>query len=379
MATEAQIERKKEKLDRALAAQRGGVGEPIVTADNYKVDLMLALNWYNANEESSKLTKFGIDYLKKSKKDEYIKYFNLASDFETNQLATLMRLVVREQYLSDEHKALIDSRLATIKAKYTDKLEEKLEEKKVAEALGIVTISVLDRVTEVARKHMAEIDYEIDKFVQNKSSSFSFKEYAIKNGLSAAVTKKVAAFYKPLLKELNEVLEGNDEDLNEGYAFLSKAQIKKFQSFVESIVTDSETQVLSAKANRMPRKRKEKPAGVQVAKMQYLEEFAELGLKSIHPTKIVGAQQLWVYNTKNKKLALYNASGSSGFSVKGTSLQGWDPESAAQNGLRKPAATIKEVMEASKVSAGKILSKLTTITTKPNGRINSDTILLKVL
>ena len=61
MATEAQIERKKEKLDRALAAQRGGVGEPIVTKENYKVDLMLALNWYNANEESSKLTKFGIE------------------------------------------------------------------------------------------------------------------------------------------------------------------------------------------------------------------------------------------------------------------------------------------------------------------------------
>ena len=379
MATEAQLERKKEKLDKALAAQRGGAGEPIVTKDNYKVDLMLALNWYNANEESSKLTKFGIDYLKKSKKDEYIKYFNLASDFETNQLATLMRLVVREQYLSDEHKALIDSRLATIKAKYTDKLEEKLEEKKVAEALGIITPSVLDRVTEVARKHMAEIDYEIDKFVQNKSSDFSLKSYIAKNGLSSAVTKKIAEFYKPLLKELTEVLEGNDEDLNEGYAFLTKAQIKKFQTFAESIVSDSENQVLVAKANRMPRKRKEKPAGIQVAKMQYLAEFPELKLTSIHPTKIVGASQLWTYNTKNKKLSVYYATSSNGFTVKGTSIQGWDPEVSAQNGLRKPLVTIEEVMSGGKMQLQKLLSKLTTITTKPNGRINSDTILLKVL
>jgi hypothetical protein len=379
MATEAQLERKKEKLHKALAAQRGGVGEPIVTKENYKVDLMLALNWYNANEESSKLTKFGIEYLKKSKKDEYIKYFNLASDFETNQLATLMRLVVREQYLADEHKALIDSRLATIKAKYTDKLAEKIEEKKVAEASGIVTLSVLDRVTEVARKHMAEIDYEIDKFVQNKSSDFSLKSYIAKNGLSSAVTKKIAEFYKPLLKELTEVLEGNDEDLNEGYSFLSKAQIKKFQAFVESIVSDSEYQVLAAKANRMPRKRKEKPAGIQVAKMQYLAEFPELGLTSIHPTKIVGANQLWTYNTKNKKLGVYYATGSTGFSVKGTSIQGWDPEVSAQNGLRKPAATIAEVMFGGKMQLAKILGKLTTITTKMNGRINSDTILLRVL
>jgi hypothetical protein len=379
MATEAQLERKRNKLEKATSMMRGGAGEPIVTQDNYKVDLMLALNWYNANEESSRLTKYGIEYLKLNKQDDYIKYFNLASDHETNQMSILMRLNTRGQYLSDEHKAIIDTRLVNIKAKYTEKLAEKIEEKKVAEASGVAAPSVLDRVNEVARKHMAEIDFEIDKFVLNKSSEFSLKSYIAKNGLSAAVTKKITEFYKRLLKELNETVEGNDEQLNEGYEHFSKAQLKKFQSFVDSIVTDSATQVLVAKANRMPRKRKEKPAGIQVAKMQYLEEFTDLGLKSIHSTKIVGAQQLWVYNTKNKKLAVYYATSSNGFTVKGTSLQGWDPVNSAQNGLRKPAVTIKEVMDGAKTNLSKIIGKLTTITTKPNGRINSDTILLRVL
>jgi hypothetical protein len=129
----------------------------------------------------------------------------------------------------------------------------------------------------------------------------------------------------------------------------------------------------------MPRKRKEKPAGIQVAKMQYLADFPELKLTSIHPTKIVGASQLWTYNTKNKKLAVYYATSSKGFTVKGTSIQGWDPESSAQNGLRKPSVTIEEVMSGGKPQLQKLLSKLTTITTKPNGRVNSDTILLRVL
>lgn len=379
MATEAQLERKKEKLHKALAASRGGVGEPTVSKENYKVELMLALNWYNANEESSRLTKYGIEYLKLNKLDDYIKYFNLASDYETNQMSILMRLNTRGEYLSDDHKAIIGARLTNIKAKYTEKLAEKVEEKRVAEAAGIVAPSVLDRVTEVAHKHMAEIDFEIDKFVKNKSSDFSLKAYIAKNGLSSSVTKKITEFYKRLANELNETVIGDDEQLVEGYSFLTNAQLKKFQLFVNAIVSDSENQVLVAKANRMPRKRKEKPAGIQVAKMQYLPEFPELSLTSIHPTKIVGANQLWIYNTKNKKLGVYYATGSSGFSVKGTSLQGWDPEVSAQNGLRKPAVTIDEVMKGGKMQLQKILSKLTTVTTKMNGRINADTILLRVL
>ena len=375
MATQAQIDRKKNKLDRANDMMRGGAGEPLVTASNYRVELMLALNWYNANEESSRLTKYGLEYLKVNKQTDYIKYFNAASDHETNRLAILMRLLTRSQYLSDEHKAYIANRLEVIKTKYSAIVETKVESKKS----GVPNVSVDTRVTELARKHMAEIDFEIDKFCDTKSTDFSTKTYILKNGLSGAVTKKIGEFYTRYVSELQEAVEGNNEDLNEGYAFLSKAQLKKFLSFIESIVADCQQQVLAVKANRAPRVRKAKPAHVQVAKMQYLAEFPALGLTSIHPTKVVGAQQLWLYNTKNKKLAVYYATGSAGFSIKGTSIQGWDTEVSAQNGLRKPAITIAEVLAGGKLQLQKLLSKLTTISTKPNGRINSDTILLKVL
>lgn len=376
MATEAQVQKKHAKLEKATAIMRGSVGEPIVTKDNYKVELMLALSWYNANEESSKLSKFGIEYLKKNDMLEYSKYFNEASDHETNQMCILMRLDVRGQYLSDEHKALIKTRLDNIKAKYTQKIAEKVEIKK---ANPIATVSVDQRVIEVARKHLAEIDFEIDRFCIDKSNDFSLKSYVAKNGLSAAVTKKIGEFYKRLHVELQEAILGTDEDLVEAYSFLTTAQLKKFCNFVNQIIEDSQSTVLAAKANRAPRVRKAKPAAVQVAKMQYLPEFKDLGLTSVHPTKIVDAQQLWVYNVKSKKLGVYYASGSSGFSVKGTSLQGWDPETSSQNSLRKPAVTIKEVMDGGKLQLNKILSKLTTINTKLNGRINADTILLKVL
>jgi hypothetical protein len=375
MASEFQLERKRNKLELATAKMRGSVGEPSVSKDNYKVDLMLALNWYKANEESSRFIKYGLEYLKINKMDSYVKSFNQATDFETNQISILMRLISRGEYISDEHKALIESRLATIKAKYSAKLEEKVEVKKDAPPAP----SVVDRVNDVARKHMAEIDFEIDKFMTNKSSDFSLKAYIAKTGLSTAVTKKIGEFYKRLLNEVNETIKGDDEQLVEGYSFLTNAQLKKFKALIDSIVSDAEVHVLVVKATAAPRKRKEKPAGIQVAKLQFLQEFPELELTSVHPTKIIGAQQLWIYNTKNKKLGVYYATGSSGFSVKGTSLLGWDPEKSMQNGLRKPAVTLKEVTNGSPSQLSKVLPKLTTVSTKMNGRINSDTILLKVL
>jgi len=86
-----------------------------------------------------------------------------------------------------------------------------------------------------------------------------------------------------------------------------------------------------------------------------------------------------VYNTKNKKLGVYNATGASGFSVKGTSLQGYDPETSVQRTLRKPDVVIPKMMEAGKVALRKILSDLTTTESVLNGRFNDDIILLRVV
>jgi hypothetical protein len=60
-------------------------------------------------------------------------------------------------------------------------------------------------------------------------------------------------------------------------------------------------------------------------------------------------------------------------------LQGYDPDTSVQRTLRKPADITKQVMEAGKVQLRKVLTDLTTTETKLNGRINADTILLRVL
>ena len=167
--------------------------------------------------------------------------------------------------------------------------------------------------------------------------------------------------------------------MTEAYSCFTVAQRGRLENFLLELIEDGQRWSDFKKANQKVRVKKAKPAGVQVAKLQYLKEFTELGLTSVSAPGIIGAQQLWVYNTRNKKLGCYLATGSAGFSVRGTSLQGYDPEASVQRTLRKPADITKQVLDAGKVQLRKILSDLTTTESKLNGRINSETILLRVL
>lgn len=375
MASDFQVDKKRERIERAQAKLSGG-GAPIVTEENYRAALSTALCYYNATMENKERSKTVLNYLKKNNK-MYYEVLSGAPDYEFLTLGSLLTIKQKGEYLSPEDDSRIQSKLDSLYEKYLAKMTQRVEED---DALPVTpVISVEQRVIEAAGKQSEAIDLAIDAFIKNKKSDFSTKAFLTANGISGAVAKRIGEQYKGDLAELEEAIEGKDEQLVEAYSYFTKAELKRFKDFIASIIEDCTNAALAAKANRAPRVKKAKPPMKQVEKLKYLAEFPELGLKSIHPTKIVGAQQLWVYNTKNKKLGVYYATGASGFSVKGSTLLGWDPETSSQNSLRKPADTIAKVMEGGKIVLNKLLSTLTTINTKLNGRINADTIILRVL
>jgi hypothetical protein len=133
-----------------------------------------------------------------------------------------------------------------------------------------------------------------------------------------------------------------------------------------------------AKVNRAPRARKAQPKEKIVAKMKYMKSNEPLKLVSINPTDIIGSKELWVFNTKTRKLGKYIASEFSDLGVKGTTITGFDEFKSIQKTVRKPEEKLKEFKAAGKVQLRKFLEDINATDTKMNGRINEDTILLKV-
>ena len=372
-AKEKQAVKKKEKIERVGNMLRGGAGEPTSTQDRYSIDLPMALNWYGLHEDDRVMRKWLVNYLTTNNKRQYVKAVEKAWDVEIKAMAVLVRLMARDHYVSDEHKQFIDDRLEFIKAKYIEDVAKPTTIVAKPTTVGAPMVSIDQRIVDAARKYAAEVDNELDNFVRNKKSDFSMKAFLLSNSISGAVSKKIGGFYAGVISELTEALEGKDEQLVEGYSYFSKAELKRFLSFVESIVADCQQQVVAAKSNRAPRKRKEKPAGVLVARMQYQKEFTELNMKSVAPTAIIGASELWVYNTKYRRVSVYYALDRGGLSVRGTTILNYDTSKSETKTLRKPEDFFKTAGKRAMANALKVIKTKGIV---PNGRINNETILI---
>lgn len=112
--------------------------------------------------------------------------------------------------------------------------------------------------------------------------------------------------------------------------------------------------------------------------MKYLKTNEQLKLVSINPTDIIGAKELWVYNIKTRKIGKYVSTAYTELSIKGTSIINFAESESVQKTLRKPEDQLKEFKAAGKVALRKFMEDIKAVDIKLNGRINEDTILLKV-
>tara|TARA_A100001037_G_scaffold40396_1_gene31462 strand:+ start:6317 stop:7159 length:843 start_codon:yes stop_codon:yes gene_type:complete len=191
-------------------------------------------------------------------------------------------------------------------------------------------------------------------------------------------------------KELDdeEDFDSDDRQLLEAYEDVSDETIKKGIQAYDNIFEACDYMISIANANRKPRKKKEKSPEQLVAKMQYKKEDTKLELKSIDPTEIIYAEELWVYNTKTRKLGHYvartldprglNRPGT-GLMVKGTSIKGFNEEASVQKTLRKPEKQLEEFTNSGPKKVLEFYDAIKTMGIKLNGRINTEVLLLRAV
>lgn len=262
-------------------------------------------------------------------------------------------------------------------------LEELKEEEKVT---GPVK-TIQQRTLETAQSMCKGLDAEEEKLFESPET-YDVKKFDAGKILRTAETKAgharlIKDFYQGDLAELQEVLTSTDEQLREAYAHLSKKAIKNMIAFYEEIASACQMLQESQKAQRKPRAKKAKPAEKVVEKLKYMKEFAPLKLVSVDPTKILTANELWVYNTKTRKLGKYVVDDpyntGQKLSVKGASIINFSETKSVQKTLRKPEEKLSEFKSAGKVALRKFLEDINAVDIKLTGRLNEDTILLKVL
>ena len=283
-------------------------------------------------------------------------------------------------------------------------IEEKEEEEK--EKKDVYVPSIQERIFMQSQKISEKIDEWFDVYYEN-SDMFDPKGFDIKKHFAATKTtqahaRKIKEFYQDELEEYKDLmrmptagqLKNMDEkeadlweQLKEGYSHTTKPQVKKAIEALEKIMDACDLIIETSKANRKTRKPKPKSADKLVAKLKFKKLDDKFNVVSINPTEIVGASELWVFNCKTRKLGKYVAKiidplgagrEGSGLSVKGTTITQFNEDESIQKTLRKPEEQLKEFKGAGKVKLRKFLEEIKTTDTKLNGRVNPDTILLRI-
>ena len=286
-------------------------------------------------------------------------------------------------------------------AKIVEIKAEEAEEKK-----DIYVPTIQERIRDQARLQAEALEEWLDGFISDKKNfdpkGFDFKKHFQATGVTQAHARKLKGFYENELVDFKELerfptagqLKKMDEhtqdqwaQLKEGYAHLKKADIKMFTTAIEELMTALDFVIDTAKATRSPRKAKPKSATKLVEKLKFLKVDEKFKLASVSPDQIIGANELWVFNVKTRKLGKYVAKNpdptgmgrdGSGLQVKGTTILAYDEEQSIQKTLRKPVDQLKDFKNAGKVKLRKFLEDIATTDTKLNGRCNPETILLKV-
>ena len=257
-------------------------------------------------------------------------------------------------------------------------------EEKAAEKAAAPQVSIQDRVREAAYGMTEDIEDAIESF-QKDPDAFDPKAFKVISMLrgkeaKAAHSRFIKDFYSRNLAELEELAGGSeDEQLKEAYQHLSRKNVKKLIDFYHEVVSACDMLAQEAKVNRAPRAKKPVAKDKLVAKLKFKKQDEALKLVSINPVDVIGASELWIYNSKTRKLGKYVADSLQGpLSVKGTSIIGFDANTSIQKTLRKPDEKLKEFKAAGKVQLRKFLDDINATDTKMNGRINEEIILLKV-
>jgi len=308
-------------------------------------------------------------------------------------------------YCEEHHPELIPDYYQGKFEKWVMQLAEEgakvVEQKKVEEKAkkNVYVPSIQERIRDQAIDACQAIDEWADTRLTDPKNfdvnGFNFTKHFIDFKVSQAHARKIKAFYEPELKEayavrdmptpaqIKKIKNDHDRDMaeqmREGYSHMKKADIKLWIETLEKIVSACDMTIDKAKATRKPRVKKAPSKEKLIAKIKYCKEDTKLSLVSANPLELIDAKEVWVYNVKTRKLGKYVADEHATIQVKGTTLQFYDEKNSIQKTLRKPDETLKEFKKAGKVALRKFMDNIKTTDIKLNGRLNSDTIILKCI
>lgn len=332
-----------------------------------------SLRYYNTHSSAKELKKFVVEWVQenmKLPKEHLAFYIQSDADQTPMSLCGLIAAARAGMPMREKNKQyVVETVTKIIETQQAKKIKTDKKEKPV--------VNIQDRLAEKTSAIIGELEAEVDNAFTDKPTANVYEFITARNLVQAHIGKVKAHFQKQI-DELSLVVEGKDEQLNEAYAFLKAKDFKRIGAFYVKLMADLDSYSSVKKASKKLQVKRPQNKDKLVAKVNYLKESKELKIVSVSPIEILGAQEVWVYHTKHKKLGKYVAADHSALGIKGTSITGFNETKSVQKTLRNPSEQLALFMKAGKVALRTFLKDIKAVETKLIGRLNADTLILKV-
>lgn len=257
--------------------------------------------------------------------------------------------------------------------------DEELDEKKPVAKKTPYKPTIQDRLNEKFHDIVGDMEEWYDVVIEGGEHAPKAYDHLTSMNTPQAMVGRIRAVYQGYKDELVEAQGGKCPQLKEAYSHYKAKDYKRHFAFLDAVLNDLDRFAQVKKTTRKVRAKKPASKEKMVARLKFLKESSQLKVASISPVDIIGAQELWVYNIRTRKIGCYIAAADAGqLAIKGSGLIGYNEAASISKTLRKPEQQLADFAKSNKIQLRKYMDGIRTTSSKLNGRINADTLLLKV-
>lgn len=170
----------------------------------------------------------------------------------------------------------------------------------------------------------------------------------------------------------------NDAYKNPSEYIFTKSQLKAFMALYKDVYDEADKR-LNTKKQRKPRKPKARNISKAVSKVRYMAESKIAKVKSVDPTNIIGATEVWVFNETFRKLGVYKAAEGKVLDISRSSIVNFDENHSIEKRCRKPAEVCAQVLTSMKAGLKRILPTIKAQENVLSGRLTPNTVIVRCI
>lgn len=335
---------------------------------NYNSEMLRGLNWHNYCASEKDYAKYMEQYLREYRsataKQDVQAWRNLGS--MNNTVCAMARMALQGFPLNSTHSQIIRD--------YVMSFANKKPVKQQAAPAVSNKPTIQDRIRAQVSSVLAELDAKMDDaFDGNVPASNDMVGFILTKNLKGPQLKLVQQHLRKNLAEWYAAYNGEDEQLVEGYAYVGKRNFKKIIDTFSAVMDNISQQQTKVKSLRI---RKKKPLDKKklASKIRFKAEHE--GIKSCNPVDIIGANMVWVYDIKKRRLGYYEAEVKDSLYVKGPKIYGF--KNTCEKILRKPEEQLAEMMKLRKNQTVNWFDGIKAKCKELKGRTTTDLLIVRI-